>query len=289
MDIRVLDYFLLTAREENITKAAELLHLTQPTLSRRLKALESELGVTLFERHHHSVSLTNEGLLFRRRAQDIVNMASRAQDELQASDELAGEIAIGCSELQSMSELAKMMGAFQRQHPLVRFALHSGNNEDIRAWLEQGTIDLGLLIEPVDTSRYESVALHQEEVWGILAHENSPFSKYDAIRPGDLVGTPVITILDTVVQKELVHWSGDYAKDMGNWARYNLLYNAAMLAQQNCGVVICLKLDQHFDHLRFVPLEPKLALHSLVAWRGQQPHSKATAAFIAAMQQSAMQ
>lgn len=289
MNIRVLEYFLLTAREENITKAAERLHLTQPTLSRQLQALEAELGVTLFERHHHSVSLTNEGLLFRRRAQDIVDMATRAKDELQQSDELAGEIAIGCSELQSMSELAQMMGAFQREHPLVRFALHSGNNEDIRTWLEQGTIDLGLLIEPVDTSRYESVRLHQEEIWGVLAHENSPFSQYDAIRPGDLVGTPVITILDTVVQKELARWSGKYAKNMGNWARYNLLYNAAMLAQQNCGVVICLKLDQQFDHLHFVPLEPQLTLHSLVAWRGQQPHSKATAAFIETMQSRVMQ
>lgn len=283
MDVRVLEYFLLTAREENITKAAELLHLTQPTLSRQLKALETELDVSLFERHHHSVSLTNEGLLFRRRAQDIVDMANRARDELQESDEVAGEIAIGCSELQSMSALAKAMGDFQRLHPLVHFALHSGNNEDIRTWLEQGTIDLGLLLEPVDTTRYESVTLPGEEVWGILAHVDSPFAQYDAIKPGDLVGTPVITILDTVVQKELAKWSGEYAKEMRNWARYNLLYNAAMLAQQNAGVVICLQLDQHFDQLRFVPLAPKLALHSLVAWRGQQLHNKATTAFIQAL------
>lgn len=289
MDIRVLNYFLLTAREENITRAAERLHLTQPTLSRQLKALELELGVSLFERHHHSVSLTNEGLLFRRRAQDIVDMATRAKDEVQSASEITGEIAIGCSELQSMAELAQIMGAFQHQHPLVRFALHSGNNEDIKTWLEQGIIDLGLLIEPVDATRYESVRLHQKETWGILAHEDSPFANYDAIHPGDLVGTPVITILDTVVQKELARWSGKYAKHMGNWARYNLLYNAAMLAQQNCGVVICLQLNQQFEHLRFIPLKPQLTLNSIVAWRGQQPHSKATEAFIDTLQTSAMQ
>lgn len=280
MDLRVLNYFLMTAREENITRAAALLHLTQPTLSRQLKGLEEELGVELFRRSNHSIYLTREGLLFRQRAQDMVGIWDSARDELQKTDELAGTIAIGCSELQSMEEVADLMDQFQLQHPQVKFALHSGNNNDIKSGIERGLFDLGLLIEPVEIGKYDFVRMTHQEEWGILAHEDSPFASYDAIRPGDLVGTPVITILDKVVQNELANWSGKYAEKMRNKARYNLVYNAAMLAQRNHGVVICLKLNQRFDHLTYVPLEPKLYLHSVLAWRGQQPHSRTTEAFI---------
>ncbi|WP_125583883.1 LysR family transcriptional regulator [Levilactobacillus cerevisiae] len=289
MDVRVLNYFLMTAREENVTRAAALLHLTQPTLSRQLKGLEEELGVELFRRSNHSIYLTREGLLFRQRAQDMVNMLERAREELQQTEELAGTIAIGCSELQSMEEVADLIDRFQQAHPKVKFALHSGNNEDIKGWIEQGSIDLGLLIEPVEIGKYDFVRMTAKEEWGVLAHEDSKFASYEAIRPGDLVGTPVITILDKVVQNELANWSGEYAAKMGNKARYNLVYNAAMLAQRNHGVVICLKLNQHFDHLVYVPLVPKLTLNSVLAWRGQQPHSQVTAAFIRFVREEKMQ
>lgn len=284
MDIRVLNYFLVTAGEKNITKAAELLHLTQPTLSRQLKSLEAELGVDLFIRAHHRIELTSDGILFQQRARDIVHLASKAQDELTQNQEVAGEISIGCSELQSMEELATIMGSFQKSHPLVNFALHSGNNNDIKTWIEQGVIDMGLLIEPVDSGQYESIKLHQAEEWGVLVHEESAFSKHSAIRPGDLVGTQVITILDTTVRQKLAEWSGEYAAQMVNWARYNLIYNAAMLAQQNQGVVLCLKLNQQFNNLKFIPLEPQLTLHSIIAWHGNRPRSKAVAAFIETLQ-----
>lgn len=285
MDIRVLNYFLITAREENITRAAALLHMTQPTLSRQLKGLETELNVALFKRSNHSIYLTREGLLFRQRAQDMVSILERARDELQENSELAGTISVGCGELHSMAELAQLMDDFQKQHPQVKFNLRSGNNQDIKGWVEQGVLDMGLLIEPVDIGKYDFVRMESQEEWGILAHEDSQFADYSAIRPGDLVGTRVITISDRVVQNELGNWSGKYAAQMQNKARYNLLYNAAMLAQQNNGVVICLKLNQRFAHLKYIPLEPKLTLNSVLAWRGQQPHSEAAKAFIAFAQQ----
>lgn len=263
-----------------MTRAAALLHMTQPTLSRQLKGLEAELQVELFRRSNHSIYLTREGLLFRQRAQDMVSILERARDELQEKQELAGTIAIGCSELHSMAELATLIDTFQEQHPQVKFNLRSGNNDDIKGWIEQGVLDLGLLIEPVEIGKYDFVHMASQEEWGILAHEDSKFASYDAIRPGDLVGTRVITIADRVVQNELANWSGDYAIKMKNKARYNLLYSAAMLAQQNHGVVICLRLNQTFDHLVFVPLKPALKLDSVLAWRGQQPHSVATKAFI---------
>ncbi|MFC6323624.1 LysR family transcriptional regulator [Companilactobacillus baiquanensis] len=280
MDIRVLNYFLITAREENITKAASLLNLTQPTLSRQLKGLETELNVELFHRSNHSIYLTKEGLLFRQRAQDIVNIFEHTRDELQSTEELIGTIEIGCGELHSTAELAQLLDEFQELYPKVKFNLRSGNNNDIKGWIEQGVLDMGLLIEPVEIGKYDFVHMNSKEEWGILAHKKSKFSEFDAIRPGDLVGTKVITISDRIVQNELGNWSGKYAIQMENKARYNLLYSAAMLAQQNHGVVICLKTGQHFDDLKYIPLEPKLELNSVLAWRGQQPHSEATKAFI---------
>lgn len=280
MDLRVLNYFLMTAKEGNVTRAAALLHVTQPTLSRQLKGVEQEMGVALFDRSGHSFTLTPAGQLFRQRAQDMVNLMTRTQADLQASEVLTGTVAIGCSELQSMAEVADLMDTFQQCHPQVKFALHSGNTDDIKAGIDRGVIDVGLLIEPIALDRYDFVRMASKETWGILAHETSKFADYEAIHPGDLVGTPVITVLDKLGHDELTNWSGKYAAEMGNLAQYNLLYNAAMLAQHNHGVVVCLKLNQHFDHLKFIPLVPKLELRSALVWRAQQVHSRAAAAFV---------
>ena len=149
MDIRILQYFLMVAREENITRAATILHITQPTLSRQLMQLEEELGAKLFVRSNHNVMLTDEGLLFRRRAQDIISIMEKAKGELsQTDDTLSGIISIGCGELHSVKELAEMMAAFQLQYPLVKFELYSGRNEDLQERLEQGTLDMALFLEP---------------------------------------------------------------------------------------------------------------------------------------------
>lgn len=280
MDIRVLRYFLMVAREENITKAAQILHVTQPTLSRQLKQLEEELDVSLFKRSNHHIYLTEEGILFRRRAQEIVNLTERAKSELQQNEELIGQIDVGCGELQSMEELAEMITIFQQENPQVKFTLHSGNNDNIKSWLEHGLIDLGLLVEPVDVSKYDFVRMKQKEEWGVLVHMDSPFSTYDSIQPGDLVGTEVITISDRKVQQELAVWSGKHAAKMSWKVRYNLSYNAAMLARANAGVIICLKLNQSFKDLVFIPLKPKLELDSVLAWHEQKPNSRLTNAFI---------
>lgn len=281
MDIRVLNYFLMVAREENITKASQLLHITQPTLSRQLQQLEEELGVKLFRRSKHSIYLTSEGLLFRRRAQELVNLAERAKSELSPQEEeLTGEVSIGCGELQSMDELAEIIHAFSREHPLVKFHLRSGYNDDIKAWMEQGTLDMGLLVEPVDIGKYEFVRMKQKEQWGVLVRRDSPFAAMETIRPGDLVGIPVITTIDSPVHNELASWSGDYSKEMQSVMTYNLLYNAAITARKGLGPVVCLKLDNHYDDLVFIPLSPKLELSSVLAWKEHQRFSSTVNAFI---------
>ena len=282
MELRVLNYFLMAAREENITRAAELLHITQPTLSRQLQQLEGELGVKLFHRSKHSVYLTVEGLLFRRRAQELIALAKKAKEELSPStEELSGRISIGCGELLSVEELSDIISAFQRQHPLVKFHLHSGYNDDTKEKIEQGILDLGLLVEPVDISKYEFVRMRQREEWGILVHRSSPLSRLEAVRPEDLSGQPIITTMDAPIFRELASWMGGRMEQSQVIGTYNLLYNAAMIARKSGVPVMCLRLNCHYDDLVFVPMRPKLELSSVLAWKEHQPSSPSVGAFIA--------
>lgn len=281
MELRVLHYFLMAAREENITRAAELLHITQPTLSRQLQQLEGELGVKLFQRGKHSIYLTAEGLLFRRRAQELIALAEKAKEELSPStEELSGRVSIGCGELLSVEELSDMISAFQRRHPLVRFHLHSGYNDDTKEKIEQGILDLGLLVEPVDISKYEFVRMRQREEWGILIHRASPLSRLEAVRPEDLSGQSMITTMDSPIFRELASWMGGRMEHSQISGTYNLLYNAAMMARKSGVPVMCLRLNCHYDDLVFVPMRPKLELGSVLAWKEHQPSSPSVSAFI---------
>ena len=281
MNIRVLNYFLMVAREENITKAAQLLHMTQPTLSRQLMQLEEELGVKLFQRSNHSVFLTNEGMMFRRRARDLVALAEKAQRELLHKEELAGVIAVGCGEMRSAQELAKLFTGFQEMHPLVKFELYSGNNEDIKERMEQGTLDIGLLLEPVNIVNYEFIRMKTKEQWGVLIHKDAKLASQHVIQPGDLIGTLVVTVhINTPLYRKLANWAGDIAKNMEPCVNYDQLYNAVIVARERKGAAICIKLDCHFDDMKFLPLEPKLELSSVLAWKEQKSCSKITDAFI---------
>ena len=166
MEFRTLKYFLTVAREENITRAAALLHLTQPTLSRQLMQLEEELGVKLFRRSQHHIVLTEAGMLLRRRAQEIVELAEKTARELRPAEEVTGRISIGSGDLRSMTYLAKLLAAFHRQHPRVQYEIYSGDSDGIKERIEQGLLDMGLLLEPVDTSRYQILRLPVRASWG---------------------------------------------------------------------------------------------------------------------------
>lgn len=281
MDIRILNYFLIVAREENITKAAQLLHITQPTLSRQLMQLEEELGVKLFGRGKHNIFLTEEGLIFRRRAQELVNLAEKSKQELsQVGEKLTGEIVIGCNETQSMNELTEKIRGFRVKHPLVKFVLQSGNNDEIREQLDGGSIDIGLLTEPVDAEKYTHIRLKQQDSWGVLVAQNSPLSANTVVHSEDLIGVPLITILDETIHSELSSWSGKNADMMIPIVHYNLLSNAAPLVAKGEGAAVCSKPNCSFKDLKFIPFEPPLLLGSLLAWKSHQTFSKASAAFI---------
>jgi len=282
MELRVLNYFLMVAREENITKAAQLLHITQPTLSRQLMQLEEELGVKLFDRSSHSIVLTGEGMLLKRRAQEMINLAEKTKNEFTQSEEnLTGLISIGCGELQSMSEVSSMIAEFGSRHPLVTFDIYSGNASSIKERIENGTLDMGLLIEPVDTTKYEFVRLHTKEQWGVLVRKDSVLAEKAAVTPEDLVDYPLITPINASVQHELWNWFEDYDKQIRTVSTYNLLYNSAVMVQNNVGIALCLKLNCHYDHLKFLPLQNSPELSSVLAWKDRQALPPATEAFVA--------
>ena len=281
MEIRVIKYFLLVAREENITKAANLLHLTQPTLSRQLMQLEEELGVQLFRRSKHHIILTEEGMLLRRRAEEIVALADKTKDDLQHREEqLTGTIAVGSGELQSSRFLTQLLTAFQEKNPLVRFAIYSGNSDNIKERIERGLLDVGLLQEPVDISKYSFVRTPCREQWGVLVRDDSELAARENVSPAELASVPLILPERESVQNELFNWFGSYAEGLHITATGNLLYNLASLVRASGGSVLTLNLDCTYEGLRFIPLSPPLESNTVLVWKKAQTFSAAAAALI---------
>lgn len=281
MELRVLNYFLIAAREENITKAAALLHITQPTLSRQLMQLEAELGVKLFRRSKHSIVLTEEGMLLRRRAQELVSLSEKTVAEFSHRETtLSGEIVIGCGETQSMRFLAKRMKEFQQKNPLVRFHIHSASADDIKEHIERGIFDLGLLTEPVDISRYEFIRMPYKERWGVLVRRDSPLAELESIAPGDLLGVPLLMVRREQVKNELAGWFGDYYESLQIAATYNLIVNAASMVKCGFGAALCFDFASTFyEDLCFIPLAPTLETGSVLVWKKNQTMDAAASAF----------
>lgn len=223
MELRVLNYFLTVVREENITKAAQLLHVTQPTLSRQLMQLEEELGVQLFHRGKHSVTLTEDGMLLRRRAQEITSLSDKTIAEFKNKEEVtSGEILIGCGETRSMSILSDNIKRFREIYPLVQFHIYSATADDIKERLEKGLLDIGLLTEPVDISKYEFVRMPYKERWGVLVNSESQLYEKESVSPAELADIPLIMVQRNSVKNELASWFGDIYEQLDVAATYNL-------------------------------------------------------------------
>lgn len=280
MELRVLKYFLAVAREENITKAAALLHLTQPTLSRQLMQLEEELGVKLFHRSRYHIILTDEGMLLRRRAQELVDLAEKTAREFRKDPELRGEISIGSGDLEGMSLLSQMLASFQKLHPQVTYQIYSGNADHIKEQIERGTLDLGLLLEPVDISKYDIIRLPVKEQWGVHVREDSPLARKEAVTAQDLSRLPLIYTRRGVVQKELERWFGAYARNLQIAATGNLPYNMTLLAREGVGAFLTIRLRCSYEGLRFLPLSPPLESSTVLAWKKTETFPPAVSALL---------
>ncbi len=280
MELRVLKYFLAVAREENITRAAALLHLTQPTLSRQLMQLEEELGVKLFHRGQYRIVLTDEGMLLRRRAQELVDLADKTAREFACREtELMGEIALGAGETRSMTFLSQAIGSFRALHPKVCFRIFSANADDIKERLDMGLLDMGLLTEPVDVGRYAFCRMGEKDLWGVLVRADSPLALQNGVSPEDLERVPLLISGRESVQRELASWFGDRWSRLEVAATFNLVLNAANMVRCGVGVALCFDLNMAFDDLRFLPLVPKKETGTVLVWKKDQTLTPAARAF----------
>ena len=209
MEIRVLRYFLTVVREEEINRAAEALHITQPTLSRQLSQLEREVGVKLFNRGAKKITLTNEGILLRRRAEEILALVDRTEQELIEQDEqVEGRVVIGGGELAAMQELPKIISSFREKYPLVTFDIFTGNADVVKEQMEKGLIDIGVLLEPIDIEKFDFIRLKGKEQWGVLMRPDDPLAEKEVITAKDLENTSLIIPRRKNVQNELTNWLG---------------------------------------------------------------------------------
>lgn len=285
MELRVLRYFLIAAREENITRAAELLHVTQPTLSRQLIQLEKELGVPLFLRGKTSLTLTDDGMRLKRRAQELTELADKTLREFsRESGTLSGEISIGSGESLRVKILADWIADFRKANPLVQYHIYSATADEIQERLEKGLLDIGLLNEPVDISKYDFIRMPEREHWGILVRQDSPLALQETVGPEDLIGVPLLLTKRNAVRDELRGWFGTAYDRLTVAGTYNLIYNAAVLAESGVCAVLCIAHGRDYPNLRFIPLLPKLETGTVLVWKKHQQFTPAAAAFLASVQ-----
>ncbi len=289
MEFRVLRYFLAVAREESISRAADRLHVTQPTLSRQLMDLEEELGKQLFIRGNRRIILTEEGMLLRKRAEEVVELLEKTRNEVSTTTEnISGEIYIGGAETEGIRFIARAIKELRLEHPNIIFRLFSGNAEDVTEKLDRGLLDFGLLIDPADLAKYHFMKLSGLDVWGVLMRKDSPLARKKSIKPKDLFGLPLLISSQEMVKNEISGWAGGQYGQFNIVATYNLLFNASLMVEEGVGYALCLDkiINTSGDSpLCFRPLEPKLEVGLNIVWKKYQVFTKASKIFIEKMQQ----
>lgn len=290
MDIRVLQYFLAVAREESITKAAETLHMTQPPLSRQLKELEEELGKQLLIRGSKKVTLTEDGMLLRKRAEEIVDLMEKTEAEISSSDEnINGEVYIGSGETDAISFFAQVAGNLQKKHPLIHYHIYSGDSERILERLDKGLIDFGLLVGQVDIEKYDYMKLPISDTWGVLMRKDSPLAEKEVICAGDLWDKPLILSHQAARNSEIFTWLKTEPSKLNIVLNYDLIYNASHFVKKGLGYAIALDkiINTTGDsELCFRPLYPPMTANLCIVRKKYQMFSRASNAFLQELQKA---
>ena len=291
MEIRVLKYFLAIANQGSITAAANSLHLTQPTLSRQIQDLEKELKQKLLIRGKYKVSLTPEGMILRKRAQEIVEMVEKTEAEFSSlKNTLSGDIYIGCGETDSMKYIAQIIKEIQNNYPEIKFHIHSGNAEDVTEKLDRGLLDFGVLIQPIDLSKYDHIELPQKDIWGVVMRKDCPLAKKKYVELSDLKNLPLIASRQMSPkfssESGFLDWFKDDFENLNITATYNLIFNAGIMVEAGIGYAITLdKLINISGNLCFRPLKPKLESGLDVVWKKYQVFSPAAKLFLEKLKQ----
>lgn len=283
MEFRVLQYFLAAAREQSISGAAEYLHLSQPTLSRQLKELEEELGKQLFIRGNRRITLTEEGMILRKRAEEIVDLMQKTEKEIALNDAaIAGDIYIGAGETDAIRILARTARRLQENHPGIRLHIASGDSADVTEDLDKGLIDFGILFDPRDLSKYDYLKLPHQDTWGVLMRRDSPLAEKTAVTPEDLWDKPLILSRQHREGSALSMWLSRPEADLNITATYSLLYNGSILVEEGIGYALTLDkiINTCGSSLCFRPLSPPLTANLCIVWKKYQVLTKAAELFL---------
>lgn len=289
MEFRVLQYFLAVTREQSISGAAEALHLSQPTLSRQLRDMEEELGKQLFIRSNRKITLTEEGMLLRKRAEEITELVRKTRDEISMSDEnVAGDIYIGAAETVAFRYLVKAAQSLQKDYPLIHFHVSSGDKSVVIEDLDKGLIDFALLFGEIDTSKYQFFEIPHKDTWGVLMRRDAPLAQKDEIFAEDLWDQPLIISRQEFQGSAVQKFLKKSRDELNIVATYNLSYNGSLMIESGMGYGICL--DNIINttgesNLCFRPFSPKLEAGLSIIWKKYQVFSKANERFLLKMQE----
>lgn len=291
METRILKYFLAVAREGSITGAANFLHVTQPTLSRQIMELEGQFGKKLLKRGNRSASLTEAGILLKKRAEEIIDMVEKTRAELSDSvGKASGEVRIGGGETCAMREIAAAAQDVREMYPGIKYNLYSGNADDVTEKLDKGLLDFGLLIQPADLSKYSRLNLPNKDTWGILMRKDNPLASKRTVRRKDLYGVPLLLSRQVAgrssLKNSLLEWLGGDADNLNVAGTYNLIYNAGAMVAEGLGCAIALdKLANTGEGspLCFRPLYPKVEASLSLVWKRDRYFSKPAEIFLCAL------
>ena len=290
MEFRVLKYFLAVAREENISAAAERLHVTQPTLSRQLMDLEAELGKTLFKREHRRISLTEEGMLLRKRAEEIIDLVDKTEAEVMNSGgDIAGDIYIGSGETEGIRLVAKTAKKLRDEGYDIHFHIFSAHDMSIAQRIDKGLLDFGIFAEGANLHKYDSVRIPYSDTWGVLMRRDSRLAEKEYIEPEDLWDEPLIVSLQADTNNELSGWIKRDRERLNIVATYNLLFNASIMVEEGLGYALCFdKIIRIGDGspLCFRPLKPARTAKLDIAWKKYQVLSKPAELFLERLQEN---
>lgn len=288
MELRVLRYFLTIAREGSITNAANVLHVTQPTLSRQIHDLEEELGQRLFVRGSRNMSLTAEGMILRKRAEEIISMVDKTEAEFHSmSNVVSGDIYIGGGETEAVKLIAQIVCELRTAYPEIHYHLYSGNAEDVTERLDKGLLDFGLLIQPADISKYDYLNIPAKDTWGVIMRKDSSLAEKETIRKEDLLNVPLICSRQVISKErhrnEFAEWFGEDFDKLDIVTTFNLVYNAAIMVEAGAGYAITIDKianTTESSSLCFRPLRPQLDSGLNVIWKKNQVFSAAAELFL---------
>ena len=288
MEIRVLRYFLAIAREGSITNAARFLHITQPTLSRQIQDLEEELGQKLFTRGSRNMTLTPEGMILRKRAEEIISMVDKTEAEFNSMENVvSGDIYIGGGETEAIKLVSQISCELRASYPGIHYHLYSGNSEDVTERLDKGLLDFGILIQPADISKYDYIDIPARDIWGVVMRRDSPLAEKEVIRKEDLLGVPLICSRQAISAErrgnEFAGWFGEDFDQLDIVTTFNLVYNAAIMVEAGVGYAVTLDKianTTESSSLCFRPLEPRLESGLNIIWKKYQVFSPAAELFL---------